>query len=94
MPRRRLKGVVVSTKMQKTIGVRVDTIKKHPRFKKYIRRSKKYLVHDPFEDAKEGDIVLIEECRPISKRKHFKLVKILERAPQKEEIHDSSAHSS
>ena len=80
MPKKELKGVVISAgKMRKTIKVLVETIVQHPKYKKYIKKRKKYLVHDENEIAREGDIVLIRESRPISKLKHFYLVKILER---------------
>ena len=55
---------------------------KHPLYKKYIRRSTKLLAHDENNECNEGDTVAIEECRPLSKRKSWRLQKILERAPQ------------
>lgn len=70
-----LRGTVVSTKMQDTIAVLVERYVKHPKYKKYMRRSKKYLVHDKGNTAKEGEKVAIREIRPMSKRKHFALVK-------------------
>lgn len=70
-----LRGTVVSTKMQDTIAVLVERYVMHPKYKKYMRRRKKYLVHDVGNTAKEGDLVEIRECAPISKRKHFTLVK-------------------
>ena len=70
-----LKGVVVSTKMQDTITVAVERYVKHPKYQKFQRRTKKYLVHDAGNSAKEGEKVSIRETRPISKRKHFELVK-------------------
>ncbi|MCA9364206.1 30S ribosomal protein S17 [Candidatus Kaiserbacteria bacterium] len=69
------RGVVVSDKMQDTIAVLVDRYVKHPKYKKYLRRSKKFLVHDAGNTAKVGDTVEIREIRPLSKRKHFTLVK-------------------
>ena len=78
--RRKLVGVVVSDKMDKTIVVRVDRVVQHPRFKKYIRRSTKYKAHDEKNDAGVGDRVEVAETRPLSKEKSFRLVKILERA--------------
>lgn len=69
-----LRGTVVSTKMQDTITVAVERYVKHPKYKKYQRRTKKYLVHDAGNTAKEGDLVEIIESRPISKRKRFVLV--------------------
>jgi small subunit ribosomal protein S17 len=69
-----LRGKVVSTKMQDTITVAVERYTKHPKYKKYLRRTKKFLVHDAGNTAKEGDVVDIRETRPLSKRKHFELV--------------------
>ena len=73
--RRELQGVVVSTKMQDTITVAVERYVMHPKYKKYQRRTKKFLVHDKGNTAKEGDKVTIRETRPISRHKHFELVK-------------------
>ncbi len=70
-----LRGTVVSTKMQDTIAVQVERYVMHPKYKKFMRRTKKFLVHDKGNTAKEGDKVEIRETRPISKRKHFELVK-------------------
>lgn len=72
-----LKAKVVSDKLEKTIVVLVSSLRKHPKYKKYYLRTKKYKVNDPNKQAKQGDLVLIQETRPISKDKHFKLVKIL-----------------
>lgn len=69
-----LRGTVVSTKMKDTITVAVERYVKHPKYKKYLRRTKKYLVHDAGNTAKEGDVVDITETRPISKRKSFALL--------------------
>jgi small subunit ribosomal protein S17 len=73
-------GVVISDKMDKTIVVKVETLKQHPKYKKYVKRAKKYKVHDEKQEAKIGDIVLIGETRPISKTKYFELIKIVEKA--------------
>lgn len=72
--RRVLRGTVVSTKMKDTITVAVERYVKHPKYKKYLRRTKKYLVHDAGNTVKEGQQVDIRETRPLSKRKHFELV--------------------
>lgn len=69
-----LQGTVVSTKMQDTIAVAVERYVKHPKYKKYQRRTKKYLVHDKGNTATTGDKVAIRETAPISKRKRFELV--------------------
>lgn len=70
-----LRGVVVSTKMQDTITVAVERYVQHPKYKKFMRRTKKYLVDDKGNTAKEGDTVTIKETRPLSRRKRFALVK-------------------
>lgn len=69
-----LRGTVVATKMQDTCTVAVERYVKHPKYKKYQRRTKKFLVHDAGNTAKVGDVVDIKEVRPISKRKTFALV--------------------
>ena len=69
-----LRGTVVASKMTDTITVAVERYVKHPKYKKYLRRTKKYLVHDAGNTAKVGDVVDIMETRPISKRKSFTLV--------------------
>lgn len=74
MPRRVLTGRVTSDKMDKTITVEVERRVIHPLYKKFIRRSKKYAAHDELNICKMGDVVRIEECRPISKRKTWLLV--------------------
>jgi small subunit ribosomal protein S17 len=73
-------GVVVSDKMEKTIIVRIERSKKHPMYKKYLKRSARKMTHDENGEAGEGDTVRIMETRPISKRKRWRLVDILERA--------------
>lgn len=72
--RRTLRGTVVSTKMKDTITVAVERYVMQPKYKKFIRRTKKFLVHDAGNTAKEGQVVDIRETRPMSKRKHFELV--------------------
>ncbi len=68
------RGTVVSSKMQDTATVQVDRYVKHPKYKKYMRLSKKFLVHDKGNTAQIGERVEIREVRPISKRKRFELV--------------------
>ena len=80
MPKRILVGTVVSDKADKTIVVMVETLVKHPLFKKYIRRRKKFMAHDPQNDCGVGDTVSIIEHRPLSARKRWHLVKIMEKA--------------
>lgn len=71
---RSFRGTVVATKMQGTVTVAVERYVKHPKYKKYVRQTKKYLVHNPGADVNVGDAVVIAESKPISKRKHFTLV--------------------
>lgn len=73
---KKLNGVVVSIDMDKTAVVSVSRFEKHPKYLKYIKKEKKQLVHDPEESAKVGDRVVIEEMRPVSKRKRFRLKEI------------------
>ncbi len=75
MSRNQLTGTVVSDKMEKTVVVEVERTFHHPRYKKRVEKHKKYKAHDEL-GAKEGDQVVIEECAPISKDKHFKTVEI------------------
>jgi len=74
MPKRTVYGVVVSDKQDKTIVVRVERKVMHPLYKKFIKRSKKYRAHDEGNAYKIGDVVRIEECRPISKTKSWQVV--------------------
>jgi small subunit ribosomal protein S17 len=71
---KKLKGIVVSDKMAKTAVVLVSRYVRHPKYKKYVKVSKKYKAHDQEKRYKVGDSVIIEECRPISKDKHFKIL--------------------
>ncbi len=77
---RTLTGRVVSDKADRTITVLVERRVRHPIYGKYIRRSTKLHAHDAENDCREGDVVEIEQCRPISKTKAWRLVKVLERA--------------
>ena len=83
---RTLQGSVESAKMDKTITVVVERKFKHPLYKKYIRRSTRLHAHDADNQCKTGDLVVIEECRPVSKLKSWRLVKVVSRSEQ-----DSSA---
>jgi len=74
------RGTVVSRSGDKSIVVRIDYLMKHPQYEKYIRRRTKLAVHDPANEAGVGDFVEITPCRPISKRKSWRLVKILQKA--------------
>ena len=73
-------GKVVSNKMDKTVAVSIERLVKHPMYGKYIRRTTKVLVHDENNEAKEGDMVAIRPCRPMSRRKSWVLVRVVERA--------------
>ena len=73
-------GRVVSDKMDKTVTVLVERRVKHPLYGKYITRSKKYHAHDEANEVKEGDLVTIEECRPLSKTKTWKVTQVVEKA--------------
>jgi small subunit ribosomal protein S17 len=79
---RTVSGRVVSNKMDKTITVQVDRRLKHPLFGKYITRRTKLHAHDEKNECNEGDLVVIEECRPLSKSKSWRLVKVVEQAKQ------------
>lgn len=78
--RKQLVGRVVSDKGDKTISVLVETYKKHPLYSKRVKYSKKYAAHDEQNTAEIGDVVRIEETRPLSRTKHFRLVEIIEKA--------------
>jgi small subunit ribosomal protein S17 len=77
---RALTGTVVSDKMNKTVTVLVERKVKHPIYGKVIRLSKKYHAHDENNEFHSGDVVVIEECRPISKSKAWKVAKLVEKA--------------
>lgn len=75
--RKRLEGKVVSDKQQKTRIVEVERIVQHPLYKKYIRRTTRLACHDPKEATKMGDKVIIEATRPISRTKHWRIVRVV-----------------
>lgn len=74
-------GIVVSDKMDKTVVVRIDRMAKHPLYGKPVLKVKKYKAHDEENDCRMGDRVLIEETRPISRQKCWRIAEIIERAP-------------
>jgi small subunit ribosomal protein S17 len=76
--RQERRGVVVSAAMDKTIVVRVDVVKAHPRYKKVVRRSQKFHAHDEQNEAKAGDVVRIVETKPLSKTKNWRLAEVVE----------------
>ena len=73
-------GEVVSTRMDKTVVVTLDRLSKHPVYKKYIRKRKKFYVHDENNECNVGDVIRFMETRPLSKRKRWRLLEILEKA--------------
>lgn len=75
---KQLQGQIISTKMQKSAVVKVDRKYAHPLYQKTIKKSKKYLVDNQIK-AKEGDWVLMQECRPLSKKKRFKIMKVIKK---------------
>ncbi|MDP1707716.1 MAG: 30S ribosomal protein S17 [Gammaproteobacteria bacterium] len=77
---RTVTGRVVSNKMDKSITLLVERTVQHPMYGKYIRRTTKLLAHDEINECMEGDLVAVEQCRPLSKNKSWRLVKVLEKA--------------
>jgi len=80
MPVKEKLGVVASNKLQKTIVVKIENRYPHPIYSKTMLKTKKYLAHDELQECNIGDKVLVQECRPLSKRKRWKLVKILSKS--------------
>jgi small subunit ribosomal protein S17 len=80
MPVKQEIGIVVSDKMNKTVVVQVENRYSHPMYSKTLIKTKKYLAHDELQEANIGDQVMVEECRPLSKRKRWKLIKILSKS--------------
>jgi small subunit ribosomal protein S17 len=78
--RKQIVGVVSSNKMDKTIAVMTERRLKHPIYGKFVKKTKKFIAHDEKNDCNEGDTVRIMETRPLSKRKRWRLVEIIERA--------------
>lgn len=77
---RTLTGRVTSSKMKKTIAVEIERLVKHPKYGKYIRRTTRLLAHDENNESHEGDMVAIAQCRPLSRRKSWRLVRVVTRA--------------
>ena len=73
-------GIVISNKMDKTVIVLVERLEKHPLYKKYVRKSTKLHAHDEANECNEGDTVQIEECRPMSKSKSWRVIEVVSRA--------------
>jgi small subunit ribosomal protein S17 len=80
MPRKVMDGRVVSDKMQKTVVVEVVTTRRHLLYHKVMRQSKKFMAHDEEGTCREGDFVRIEESRPMSRRKRWRVIEVLDRA--------------
>jgi small subunit ribosomal protein S17 len=80
MPVKQRIGIVTSNKMLKTIVVKIENRYPHPIYSKTMVKTKRYLAHDEFEECNIGDQVLLQECRPLSKKKRWKLIKILSKA--------------
>jgi small subunit ribosomal protein S17 len=78
--KRTLMGRVISDKMNKSVTVLVERRVKHPLYGKVITRSQKYHAHDETNECHDGDFIMIEECRPLSKTKNWRVVKVLEKA--------------
>jgi small subunit ribosomal protein S17 len=79
--RRRARGVVTSDKMDQTVTVLVQRLVKDPRYGKHLRRKNTFMAHNAHNDAREGDQVEIEETRPLSRRKRWRVIRVLRRAP-------------
>jgi small subunit ribosomal protein S17 len=77
---RERQGVVVSDKMDKTIVVQVSAVKPHAEYKKVVRRTSRLKAHDENNEARVGDTVLVRECRPLSREKTWRLIRVLQRA--------------
>ena len=80
MPVKQQIGIVISNKMQKTIVVKVENRYSHPIYSKTVVQTKKYLAHDELEECNIGDQVIVEECRPLSKKKRWKLIQVLSKS--------------
>lgn len=80
MPVKEKIGIVISTKMQKTVVIKVENRYSHPIYSKIVIKTKKYLVHDEMGECNIGDQVLVHECRPLSKKKRWKLAKIISKS--------------
>ena len=77
--RKQRTGVVTSNKMDKTVTVSIERKVKHPIYGKYVKKSKKFMAHDEANECSIGDLVKIEESRPLSRRKRWKLVEVIEK---------------
>lgn len=78
---RKLQGVITANRMKKTVVVRVDALRKHAKYLKYYRVSKKFKAHDETNEYQIGDVVVIQETRPLSKEKRWRVVSLVRRLP-------------
>jgi len=78
--RKKMAGIVTSDKMDKTVIVRVDSLVQHSKYKKVVKKFKNYKVHDERNECKLGDRVVIQESRPLSREKRWRVLRIIERA--------------
>jgi len=76
-----VQGVVKSDKMDQTVTVSIERLVKHPQYGKYVRFRSSFMAHDPHNSARQGDLVEIEETRPLSRHKRWRVVRVLRRAP-------------
>ncbi|MEK7149097.1 MAG: 30S ribosomal protein S17 [Patescibacteria group bacterium] len=83
---RKLKGTIVSKKMQKTVVVRVDQMKMHAKYRKQYKVSSRFKAHDETNEYRMGDVVMIQETRPISKDKRWKVIELVKRPAGAEDI--------
>ena len=83
---RKLKGTITSQHMHKTVVVRVDTLKKHPKYQKFYRASRTFKAHDEKNEYRVGDIVSLKEGRPLSKEKRWYVVQVLKRPMRDENV--------
>jgi len=86
MTRRTKTGIVVSDAMDKTVAIEIERMVMDPQFKKYIRRKKKFLAHDENGECKKGDLVEIRESRPLSKRKRWRVIRLIKKADLPQEV--------
>lgn len=89
--KRTLTGRVISNKMDKTINVSIERKVKHPKYGKYLKRSSKILAHDPENQCQEGDTVIIQEGRPISKRKAWSLLQVVVKSMNQQPVPEETA---
>lgn len=83
---RKLKGTIVSKKMQKTVVVRVDQMKMHAKYRKQYKVSSRFKAHDETNEYRMGDVVMIQETKPISKEKRWKVIELVKRPTGAEDI--------